>query len=101
MVINNEIVSIGYNGSAAQQINCSDTQKCIRSELGIPSGERLDLCVAVHAEINAIRQAERRSIGLQDATLYITTQPCKACAEAIKLAGIKNVVYVENYNQGG
>ena len=48
------IVSTGYNGAPRGSINCIDTNRCKRQELNIPSGERYELCEAVHAEQNAI-----------------------------------------------
>ena len=48
------IVSTGYNGAPRGSINCVDVNKCKRRELNIPSGERYELCEAVHAEQNAI-----------------------------------------------
>jgi deoxycytidylate deaminase len=52
---------------------------------------------AVHAEMNALLDAARRGISVQDATLYTTTFPCHNCARHIVGAGIKRVVFVEPY----
>lgn len=93
------IVSTGYNGSARGEDNCCDLGKCIREELNVPKGERYELCVAIHAEDNAIMAAGRsRCLG---ATLYICGQemdgsyanpsPCLMCARKIKNAGIERV----------
>ena len=63
------IVSTGYNGAPRGRKNCNDIGSCIRDELGIPRGERYELCRSVHAEANAIIAAAReRMLG---ATLNI------------------------------
>lgn len=92
------IIATGYNGSARGEPNCCDVGECLRESLGIPHGERYELCVAVHAEDNAISQAGREAIG---ATMYlagfedgrpIKAEPCMMCARKIKNARIKEVV---------
>lgn len=105
LVKNDEIISTGYNGSARGEANCIDTGVCIRQELGVPSGERYELCVAVHAEQNAIISAGReKAIG---STLYIvgkehgsedyaSPEPCKIRKRFIKNAGIVRVVGIRN-----
>lgn len=49
-----------------------------------------DDCRAIHAEIEALCSA---SMGLSEATMYVTRYPCEACARAIVAAGVKRVVY--------
>ncbi len=54
------------------------------------------LCdVSAHAEILAIRDAERK-VGnwrLSGATAYITVEPCPMCAAALIFAGIEKIVF--------
>ena len=59
IVRNDEIVSTGYNGAPRGRSNCIDLGYCIRERLGIPAGERYELCRSVHAEMNAIISAAR------------------------------------------
>ena len=59
IVKNDRIISTGYNGSARGEPNCCDIGECWRESHGIPHGEQYEKCVAVHAEDNAIRQAEK------------------------------------------
>jgi len=97
------IVSTGYNGSPRGIVNCIDTGKCTRKELNIPSGERYELCEAVHAEQNAIINAPPDR--MKSATIYIagfeedksiaSGRPCKLCDRMIRNAQIEEVVYLE------
>ena len=56
IVRDNQVLSTGYNGAPKGLPNCCDLNECLRQKLGIPSGERHELCRAVHAEANAITQ---------------------------------------------
>ena len=58
------IVSTGYNGAPRGRKNCTDMNVCMRDKLGIPRGERYELCRFVHAEANAIIAAARENAGL-------------------------------------
>ena len=55
------------------------------------------MCYAVHAEQNAICQAAKMGISVDDATIYVTHQPCTICTRMIINAGIKKVVYKHGY----
>jgi dCMP deaminase len=97
------IVSTGYNGAPRGSVNCVDINKCKRRELNIPSGERYELCEAVHAEQNAIVNGSPER--MKDATIYIAGfeedgsaaegKPCLLCARMIRNAQIKEVVYLK------
>ena len=102
IVLNDEIISTGYNGAPRGRQNCVDLGTCTREKLHIPRGERYELCRSVHAEANAIISAARRDcIG---ATLYLTGRdantgevvpdvtPCAMCRRLIINAGIRSVV---------
>lgn len=60
-------------------------------------GELTEFGRAVHAEMNALLDAARRGVSVQDLTLYSTTFPCHNCARHIIGAGIARVVFVEPY----
>ena len=53
-----------------------------------------------HAEQNAIVQAARFGVSVDDSTLYCKMTPCYACAKMIINAGIKRVVCEEDYHAG-
>ena len=102
IVRNDEIIATGYNGAPRGRIKFDELGYCVREQLGIPSGERYELCRSVHAEANAIISASRREcIG---ATLYLCgrdaatgellrdTTSCSMCRRNIINAGIAQVI---------
>ncbi len=97
IVKDNRIITTGYNGAPEGIRHCSDLGSCLRSELKIPSGERHELCRALHAEQNAIIQAAKIGVSTQGATMYVTLQPCVICAKMVINAGIKKIVYKGDY----
>ena len=96
IVKDNQILSMGYNGAPAGISHC-DITGCLRQKLNIPSGERAELCRAIHAEQNAIIQAARHGVSIDGSTMYVTCSPCNVCAKMLINAGIKRVVFCENY----
>ena len=105
IVKNDEIISTGYNGAPRGETNCIDSGICEREALNIPKGERYELCVAVHAEQNAIISASRdKMIG---ATIYIAGKevatgkdanpaPCLICRRMLKNSGISKCIGLVN-----
>ncbi len=102
IVNHDEIVSSGYTGAPRGRKNCIDTGFCVRETLGVPRGERYELCRSVHAEMNAIISASRSD--MIGATLYLVGReakagdyvanpaPCSMCKRLIINAGITRVV---------
>ncbi|MBI4843011.1 MAG: dCMP deaminase family protein [Nitrospirae bacterium] len=98
------IISTGYNGSPRGIDNCIDLGRCVRKEQNIPSGERYELCEAVHAEQNAIINAPPER--MKDAVIYIAGfeedksfangMPCKLCSRMIRNSQIKEVIYLKS-----
>jgi len=96
IVRDKRILATGYNGAPSGLLHCRETG-CLRTKLGIPSGERQELCRGLHAEQNAIIQASLYGFSVQGGTLYSTTAPCATCAKMIINAGIVRVVFREGY----
>ena len=69
----------------------------LRDKLGIPSGERHELCRGLHAEQNVLLQAALYGISLKDSVLYCTNQPCVICAKMLINAGVEEVVIADGY----
>ncbi|MCK4260341.1 MAG: cytidine/deoxycytidylate deaminase family protein [Halanaerobiales bacterium] len=99
LVKDKQIISTGYVGTPRGAKNC-DEGGCPRCNSPHESGENLDKCFCCHAEENAIVQAAYHGIGTADTTIYATHFPCLNCAKMIINAGIKRVVYKQNYPQG-
>ncbi len=91
-----KILATGYNGAPSGLEHCLDIG-CLRDELGIPSGERHELCRATHAEQNAIVQAALFGVSIRDSTMYSTTHPCILCTKLVINAGIKRIVIKDSY----
>ena len=96
VVKNKQVLATGYNGAPMGVEHCEKTG-CLRQKLNVPSGERHELCRALHAEQNAFLQAARHGVSLDGATIYITTQPCSICAKMIINVGIKKIVFEGDY----
>lgn len=91
-----QIVSTGYNGAPRGVRHCT-VVGCLRKELGIPSGERHEICRGSHAEVNAIVQAAATGSSTEGAELYCTHEPCSFCTKAIINAGIRRIVFAASY----
>ncbi len=94
------IISTGYNGTPRGIKNCDEggCQRCEDKKKGkISSGERLDECVCVHAEENALLQAAYNGVSVKGGTLYTSLCPCRFCTKHIINAGIKKVYYSDKY----
>jgi dCMP deaminase len=91
------ILATGYNGAPAGLKDCLELG-CLRDELGIPSGERHEICRGIHAEQNVIIQATLHGVSLEGSTIYCTHTPCVLCAKMLVNAKIKRFVSFRQYN---
>ena len=96
LVKDKNILATGYNGTPTGITHCSVTG-CLRDQLKVPSGERHELCRGLHAEQNAIIQAARHGVNIDNATLFCTNSPCIICTKMLINAGIRRVIYLEGY----
>ncbi len=96
IVKDERIISTGYNGTPRGVRNCFEGG-CKRCASNLPSGAGLGECVCSHAEENAIAQAAYHGIELAGATLYTTMSPCLICSRMIINAGIREVVFEDEY----
>jgi len=91
------ILATGYNGAPSGLKDCLELG-CLRDELGIPSGERHEICRGIHAEQNVIIQASLHGVSLEGSTIYATHTPCVLCAKMLVNAKIKRFVSFGKYN---
>lgn len=96
VVRNKRILATGYNGAPTGLPHCLDIG-CLREQLGVPSGERHELCRGLHAEQNVIIQAAYHGVSIKGATLYCTNLPCSICSKMLINAGISEIIYQEGY----
>ena len=84
LVVNQRIVSTGYNDSLPGAQHCDAVGHlmheghCIRT---------------VHAEGNALADAAKRGVAVDGATAYCTHSPCPFCLKLLLAAGIRRIVY--------
>jgi dCMP deaminase len=82
------ILSTGYNGSLKGAPHCDeaghdmDNGHCVRT---------------VHAESNAVAQAAKNGVAIDNSEIYVTASPCLTCFKLIANCGIKKVYYKEFY----
>ncbi len=82
------ILSTGYNGSIRGMPHCDESDHMMDN----------DHCVAtIHAEANAILQAAKNGVCIDNAEIYITASPCWSCFKMMANAGIKKIYYGEFY----
>lgn len=96
IVKDKRILATGYNGVPTGISHCGDAG-CLREQLGIPSGQRHEMCRGLHAEQNAIIQAARYGINIEGASMYVNTQPCIVCAKMIINSGMQEIIYQNPY----
>jgi dCMP deaminase len=90
------VLTTGYNGAPKGLRHCAEVG-CVRLENRIESGTRHELCRGVHAEQNAVIQAAYFGVSIKDSTIYTTNFPCVMCAKILVNAGIKEIVYKDDY----
>jgi len=82
------ILSTGYNGSIRGMPHCDEVGHLMED----------GHCIAtVHAEANAIIQAAKNGVRIEDAEIYTTASPCWNCFKLIANAGIRTIYYGEFY----
>jgi dCMP deaminase len=90
------VLTTGYNGAPKGLRHCGEVG-CVREQNQVESGTKHELCRGVHAEQNAVIQAAYFGISIKDATMYTTNFPCVLCAKILVNAGIREVVYKDEY----
>ena len=86
IVKDKSIISDGYNGTPSGFENiCEDEQGVTKKYV-------------LHAEANAVTKVAASTNNCSGATVYVTASPCIECAKLIIQAGIKRVVYSEEYH---
>ncbi len=100
-----QVVATGYCGAPRGTKSSQEHNFCLRKQLGIPSGQRYEICRSVHAEQNAIINAARSGTALLGGDMYIygkiegddSTEvldafPCFICKKMLINCGLKRVI---------
>jgi dCMP deaminase len=85
IVKNNRLISMGYNGYIPGAPHISRVQDNHEQSI-------------IHSEVNALSDCAKRGVSLEGAKIYVTHYPCPNCFKTIAACGIKEVVYLEDYN---
>jgi len=85
LVRDKKIISTGYNGSPSGATHCID-KGCLIIDSHCKR--------VIHSEVNAITCCE---ISTKYSTLYVTHSPCLECFKVVHQAGVKRIVYLEEY----
>lgn len=85
IVKNNRLISMGYNGYISGAPHISRVQDNHEQSI-------------IHSEINAITDCAKRGSSLEGAKIYITHYPCINCFKTIAACDIKEVIYLDDYN---
>ncbi len=96
VVKDRRILATGYNGAPAGLRHCLEVG-CLRENMGVPSGEKHELCRGLHAEQNAVIQAALHGVSMAGSTVYSTHKPCSLCAKILINAGVTDIVYGSGY----
>ena len=93
IVKNNRLISMGYNGYIPgaphiSRVEDKHEQSIIHSEVN----------AIADCEVNAIADCAKRGVSLFESKIYITHYPCINCFRSIAACEIKEVIYLEDYN---
>jgi len=88
IVRDKSILATGYNGSIRGLPHCSEDGHLMED----------GHCVrTIHAEANAVIQAARNGVRIEQGDIYVTASPCFSCFKMIANAGIKRIMFGEFY----
>lgn len=85
---NGKMLGTGYNGAPSGMAHCIDVgcdivnNHCVRS---------------VHAEVNAVLNCAKHGVSTEGSTLYCTHFPCYECMKMLINAGVRGIVYLNDY----
>jgi dCMP deaminase len=94
----NRIIATGYNGTPEGTTNCLDggCVRCKEKSTFAPS-VGYDVCICVHAEMNALITAARFGNAIEGAIVYSTLRPCFDCTKALLQAKVQAISYLHGW----
>ena len=100
IVRDRRILCTGYVGSPSGFAHCDEAGHLLKRVIDEDGTIRQHCVRTIHAEQNAICQAARHGISLDNTTLYCTMEPCRVCAMLIISVGIRRVCARKRYHAG-
>lgn len=94
---------VGINGLPKQLGNKLEIEEVVLESVfnepprWVLTGELITKPTVIHAEMNCILKAAREGVSTVNSTVYVTLSPCAHCASMLVSAGVKRLVYVEDY----
>jgi dCMP deaminase len=91
-----KILATGWNGVSKVYRDCSEAG-CPRCINGGTTGTGYEQCICIHAEQRAIADAAARGVSTKDSVLYVNLRPCLQCLAIVRAAGVRGVVFDEDW----
>jgi len=92
IVKDRQVLATGYNGPPSKSEHCVDLGFCYEGLESCHVDKTLP-SRAIHAEANAIAQAAKNGTRVDQASIYVTLEPCLSCLKLIVASGIREVIY--------
>ena len=96
LVKDNKLIISSSNGTPENTLPCNEGG-CTRCSSDIPQLQGYDICACIHAEANVIAIAARNGIPTDGSEIYCTLRPCLGCLKMMIQAGVRKVIFNENY----
>lgn len=84
-------------GALIPGVNGLPTQLGNECEYLAEDGQLVTKQETIHAEIAVLLRAAKTGLSTQNSTLYLSHSPCFACSSAMIAAGVKEIVFAEDY----
>lgn len=96
LVKSGRVISAGANGVSDVYSDCGQAN-CPRCLKGGRTGLGYESCICIHAEQRAIAEAARLGVVTEGSSLYVTLRPCLPCLAIVRAAGIKEVIFDQDW----
>lgn len=101
-VVDRRQLADGFNGNLPGATHCDEggCERCDNRAFAGSGGDDIMRCVCVHAEANLVAWCARSRQCLEYAVVYTTTHPCADCLKLLISAGVIEIVYRDDYQEG-
>jgi len=98
IVKDKRIITTGYVGAPAGLPSCDEVGHLYKEVFDERGGKKVHCVRTTHAEANALAQAAKMGVSVNDGTIYCTMEPCLDCTKLLINAGIKRVLCEKRYH---